>query len=92
MLRKTGMISVLLFFVCTYACADIVEDVHVWQYVDFDTSMKVTQFPQSLKRTAQVFGRAGKGYYDWNEETGNEIKQKRQEELIHWLKKDLKNN
>ncbi len=58
------MISILLFL-CTYACANVVEDVHVWQYVDFDTSMKVTQFPQSLKRTAQVFGGAGKGYYDF---------------------------
>lgn len=32
--------------------------------------------------------KTNKGYYDWNKSFSNEIKQKREEELIRWLKQD----
>lgn len=65
MLRKIGMISIFFLFSGICLFANDLDDIRVWQYVDFDRSMKVTQFPKSLRQTQVVFGSAGKHYYNF---------------------------
>jgi len=70
MLQKIGMISFyFLLLWCINSCASDAHDItQVWQYVDFDESMQVAQFPRALKMTEKVFGAPGKRYYNFFKE------------------------
>src|SRR5699024_671714 len=71
---------------------DVFKSISDYTFSDLSNQKKASRTIDELVNNGNLGEKTGKGYYDWNEETGNEIKQKRQEELIHWLKKDLKNN
>lgn len=65
------MISIILCW-CIALCTDAVHDTKRWKYIDFDESMKVAQFPESLHRTPKIFGKAGRHYYDFFKDLYNQ--------------------
>lgn len=70
---------------------DVFKSISDYTFSDLSNQKKASETIDQLVTDGNLGEKSGKGYYDWNEETGNEIKQKRQEELIHWLKKDIEN-
>lgn len=55
----------MLLLVPSIKLGAVICQTDVWKYVDFDASMRLTQFPRALKATEQIFGCAGLRYYDF---------------------------
>lgn len=69
---------------------DVFKSISDYTFSDLSNQKKASRTIDELVTEGNLGKKTGKGYYDWNEKTGSEIKQKRQEELIHWLKKDMR--
>lgn len=71
---------------------DVFKSISDYTFLDLSQETKANKTINNLVKEGNLGEKSGKGYYDWNDEFGQDIKQKRKEELIHWLKKDLNNN
>ena len=71
---------------------DVFKSISDYTFLDLSEEKKANETINNLVKEGNLGEKSGKGYYDWNDEFGQKIKQKRKEELIHWLKKDLNNN
>lgn len=71
---------------------DVFKSISDYTFLDLSQETKANKTINDLVKKGNLGEKSGKGYYAWNDEFGQKIKQKRKEELIHWLKKDLNNN
>lgn len=64
----------------------------ITSYLFEDLSDKKDVFPQmkELVENGHIGPKSGKGFYEWTPELTERMEKEREEELIHWLKKDIK--
>ncbi|MEK4803366.1 MULTISPECIES: 3-hydroxyacyl-CoA dehydrogenase family protein [Oceanobacillus] len=64
----------------------------ITSYLFEDLSDRKVIFPQmkELVDNGHIGPKTGKGFYDWTPEMTEKMEKEREEELIHWVKKDLK--
>lgn len=71
---------------------DVFKSISDYTYADLSQETNANATINNLVKEGNLGEKSGKGYYNWDEDFGKKIKQKRKEELIHWLKKDLRNS
>lgn len=64
----------------------------ITSYLFEDLSDRKTIFPymEELIQNKEYGPKTGKGFYNWTEDLKLKMEKEREEELIHWLKKDIK--
>lgn len=67
---------------------DIFKAISDYVYPDLSDKKEAFASINQLVEEGSLGEKTNKGYYDWNRSFSNEIKQKREEELIRWLKQD----
>ena len=56
--------TLFIFMMLARGCAATAEQ-DPWQYIDFDASMKLKEFPHAIRRTREIMGLGGQEVYDF---------------------------
>jgi len=70
---------------------DVFKSISDYTFSNLSNEEKASESINQLVNENHLGEKSGRGYYNWHDDFGKKIKQKRKEELIHWLKKDIKN-
>jgi 3-hydroxybutyryl-CoA dehydrogenase len=69
---------------------DVFSAISDYLFETLSTSEQSSETLRSLVKSEKLGSKTGEGFYDWDTTFSEEMNQKREKELIHFLKKDLK--